>query len=110
MIKNKEILLYFVILLVIFYFIISIIFGFYKKNTYSGTVFLGSSTKVTVKGNDIKVYNEDVEIKKQDVKLFYKNDFIDVYIIKTLSEIKQKVKEKKKTRKEHLKEHASSLQ
>lgn len=86
MIKNKEILLYFVILLVIFYFIISIIFGFYKKNTYSGTVFLGSSTKATVKGNDIKVYNEDTEIKKQDVKLFYKNDFIDAYIVSSESD------------------------
>ena len=65
MIKNKEILLYFVILLVIFYFIISIIFGFYKKNTYSGTVFLGSSTKVTVKEMILKYIMKMLKLKNK---------------------------------------------
>lgn len=80
--KNSKLILFSVILLVLFYIIISIILSLpLNKKTYNGTVFLGSSTKVKINNNNISITNEDVEINKTDVKIYFKEKFIDGYIL-----------------------------
>lgn len=83
MFKNKKIIFILVILLILLYFIINIVVTIPKKGKYTNTVFLGSYTKVTIKNGNINVYNEDTEISKLDVKIFFKNKFIDGYIFTT---------------------------
>ena len=80
MVKNKKIIFLIIIFLIAFYIILSIILAFPKGKTFNKTVFLGSGTKVSINNGNINVYNEDVEIKRQKVKVFFKGDFVDGYI------------------------------
>ena len=79
MVKRKKIELIIIVILVILYFVISIFIS--KFNVYRNTVFIGSSTKVEVSDGNIKIYNKDDEINKQDVKILFNDDFIDGYIL-----------------------------
>ncbi len=79
MVKNKKLILFLVILFAVLYLIINAIISLPKNKKYERTIFLGSSTRVNV-SNDIKVYNEDVELTKLDVKILFKDEFIDGYI------------------------------
>ena len=81
MIKNKKGILILVISLVATYLLINIIYLIPSGKKYSNTVFLGSSTKVNVKGNTIKVYNEDRKLSKQKAKVYFKKKFVDGYIL-----------------------------
>ena len=80
MIKNKKIILFSVLLLVILYIIIASIFDITKSGEYKNTVFIGNFTKVQVKDKNIKIYNENAETPMQNVKVYFKKQFIDGYI------------------------------
>ena len=79
MIKNRKTLLLLVIILIIFYIAITIILSLPKGKKYSQTVFIGNFTKVNVNNGKINVYNEDVETRKQDIKIYFKEKIIDGY-------------------------------
>ena len=81
MIKNKRGIIILVISLIIVYVAISIISIIPRGKKYSSTVFLDSLTKVTIKDGNIRVYNEDEKITKQNIKLYFKGSFKDCYII-----------------------------
>ena len=81
MIKNKKTLLVLISLLVIFYILISIIISFPKGKKFKNTVIIGNSTKVNVKNGSISVYNDDIAISNQKMKIFFKNRFVDGYLI-----------------------------
>lgn len=78
MIKNKKGILFLVIILLIFYISISIIISI--MNEYKNTVFIGDNTKVEVNDGNIKIYNDNTKINEQNVKILFKDDFIDGYI------------------------------
>ena len=78
--NNNKKLLIFVIAFSLLYILISIIYNLPSGEKFNKTVFLGSSTKIQINGKDITVKNDDTKIKKQKVKIYYKNKFIDGYI------------------------------
>ena len=80
MINNKKILI-FVVSLSMLYFLISIIYIIPRGKKYDKTVFLDSVTKVSLKDGKINTYNEDAKIRKQNVKIYFKGNFVDGYII-----------------------------
>ncbi len=80
MIKNKKGILIIVVLLVIVYFVIDFVIKPSKGSEYNNTVFIGNSTKVTVDNGMINVYNKDVALATQKVKIYFNNKFIDGYI------------------------------
>ena len=77
MIKNKKGILIIAISLVIVYFAICIIQIVFGSTRYKNTVFLGSSTKVSVIDGQIKVINENSKVENQKVKVYFNKDFID---------------------------------
>ena len=80
MIKNKKIIIIMIFSFIIIYILISVFFNIPTGEKNQKTVFLGSITKVHIEGNKIKVYNKDIKIKKQKVKVYFNNEFIDAYI------------------------------
>lgn len=80
MIKNKKGLLIIIIILVVIYFLISIFINLFNGKKYSNTVFIGDYTKVQIKNNKIRVYNQNSNLKGQDVKVYFKNNVIEGYI------------------------------
>ena len=78
--KNKNILLIVIALCIILYLLIGIIPSFFKGKEYKNTVFIGSSTKVIVNGDILKVSNKNEKIRKQKVKAYFNDEFIDAYI------------------------------
>lgn len=83
MIENKKKILFFVVLLVLIYFAITILLKFPREKKYVGTVFIGSSTKIYINNNDIKISNENDKISNQKVKVIFNNGTVDGYITST---------------------------
>ncbi len=81
MLSNKKGILILVISLVAIYLLIYIISIVPTGKKYKNTVFLGESTKVSIKDGSIFVYNEDKKISKQKAKIYFNKKFIDGYII-----------------------------
>ena len=77
MIKNKKGILILIVSFIALYLIINIIYIIPKGKKYKNTVFLGSSTKVSINKGTISVYNEDKQLRKQNVKVYFKNKIID---------------------------------
>lgn len=71
--KNKTL----IIVLIITYFLISIYFVFIKKDN---TIYLGSSTKIKIKNNNIIMTKENKQISMQKAKVYFDGEFIDGYI------------------------------
>ena len=80
MIRNKKGILILVISLVAIYLLIGIISIIPTGKKYKNTAFIGASTKVEVNKGAISVYDEDKKIAKQDVKIYFKNNFVDGYV------------------------------
>lgn len=78
--KNKGILILVGVVLSL-YFIIYLFSNIQYGKKYSNTVFLGDMTKLNIKGNNIEVLDEYVSTKKQKVKIYYNNRFIDGYLL-----------------------------
>lgn len=80
MFKNKKGILILVISLVSIY-LLNVIIGIIPiGKKYKNTVFIGESTKVNIKDGKIYIYNEDKKITKQQVKIYFKNSFVDGYV------------------------------
>ena len=81
MIKNKKTIFILLISLIMFYLIISIIFFVPIGKNYNRPIFIGSSTKVYIKDKKISIYNEDKKIRKQKTKIYFRDEFIDGYLV-----------------------------
>ena len=84
MIKDKKRLLILVVFLVVLYGLISIIISIFSE--YKNIIFIGSSTKVSVKNGNINIYRDNAKLIKQKVKIYFKDEFIDAYISSQKSE------------------------
>ena len=82
MVKNRRGILVFAIVLVVIYFIISLIMNYaFKGKKYNNTVFIGDYTKVEISNKNIKVYNDNSKIRKQDAKIYFQKEIIDGYVM-----------------------------
>ena len=86
MFKNKKRILIIIIILICIYLAIYVISIFPKGKKYENTVFIGDTTKVTVKDGKISVYNEDKKLLNQKAKIYFKKKFIDGYLVSKESE------------------------
>lgn len=82
--KNEKRIFILIVLFIIIYLIISVIQIIPKGKKYKNTVFLGSCTKVSINKDSINVYNEDKALIKQNVKAYFKNNFINANILSTV--------------------------
>lgn len=79
--KNKIKKIIILSTLIIVAVIVTIIVIVNNSNKYKKTIFLGSSTRIKVNNNSITMSNDDIEIKKQNVKIINGNKTIDGYIL-----------------------------
>lgn len=80
MIKNKKIIMIMIFFLISIYILIFVLMNIPTGEKFKKTVFIGSITKVQIEDNNIKVYNKDIKIQRQKVKVYFDNKFIDAYI------------------------------
>lgn len=80
MLKNKKGLLILIFSLIIIYFVINIIYVLPSGKKFKNTVFLGDITKVKISNNKLEIIDENTKIRPQEVKIYFKNKFIDASI------------------------------
>ena len=78
--KNKKVLLYLLIVLVIVYFATTLAINIFGGKSYKKTVFLGENAKLSLINGAFKISYDDVKINKQKVKIYFENKIIDGYI------------------------------
>ena len=79
--KNKRGILFLLLFFIMGYMILTLIFSIPSGHIFDHTVFIGNFTKIKVENGKINVTNNNEKIKKQPVKIFFKNKLIDGYIV-----------------------------
>ena len=79
--KNRKGLLIIIVILVLVYFILSIVkYTNSHKTNYKNTVIIGDFTKVEISNNEIKVYNDNTYLENKKLYFYFKGEEIEGYI------------------------------